>query len=595
MSKDKNFKKYIEKNISLNTNNNINIYKRDILFYIRNFNQYHIITKNNILYSKGLNNSGQLAINNDDIFLEFYNQNDFFNKNIIFISNGIRHSVFMTNDTINNIYTCGLLGTNFKYCSYIPKQIKINKKIIKIACGIEHTLLLTDEDENNLYGLGIDFNTHFFKPINLNTNKKILNIDCSQHTSIYLDTNNNIYIFGNYKKTNYKYPTLLVINKKILNCVINFSDIFFITSENNNNLYIWNKTIIYSDIIFDKLIIGILKQNETIICIDYQKEKYYYGKEPLFINNTCNIVFNKPIIKISNTNNLNLKLNLNSRFIKYKNSNNMFNNTLSIDFTDTKTDKTFSNIISKNSYSKIINLKPSGTKFCDYIDLMLSPSIPSNNYKLYFFSSNDTEPHKLANIDNGYGSYYTLYSDNTYKIFTKHFSKICLTLEPDIHIKNFFTQYKYTNINNDFNIKINSNYVEEYFISDVQIININNNQLININYKIKNLTLILNSPYEFFGLVKLKIHSLYNPNIYNINFQIKFINNIQIKKIHKITLNDIYKINIYSCMFDLKYNKKKIKVKYKNNFLFINPLVKTSTYIYLICELFKYKLKIIIE
>lgn len=609
MSRNIIFKKRIYKNSSFCTNKISIINNEEILSYIAGFNQYYIITKNKEIYVYGLNQNGQLGIGNNYKFINQFIKNIFFDKNIIFAAVGMRHCIFLTNEKINNVYSSGCnmygqLGLNYMFQTCIPKQIKLNKKIINIACGIEHTLLLTDECTNNLFGFGNNFNhqlglipeMQFNTPVNIKTISRILNIDCCQHSSIYLNCCNNMYIFGIYKKKIYKCPTLININKFIVMCNINYLDLFFITSEPINNLYAWNVCNLIENIIPNKFIIAMIKENETIICTDNQNNFYYCGNKPSFINNNLsNIVYNTPIINITDVNNIISKINFDSSYIIYNTAINSLNNSISINVIDYNSYNIFNDVMNLNSYSKIIDFIPSGTIFSDYVNLTVCPTLQSNNYELYYYSNNDITPYKLEITDNNYGTYYQLNENNTYKIFTKHFSKLCFILKPVVNIKHIRTQYCYTNINNLLDICINSNYVEEFKIVVKKIINIHNKKIMNINTVINETTLIFNSSREFYGLFQLEIATLNNPNIYNVEFRVNFYNNIIVTKKYHIYKNDIFRLNINSCLCNFYYNKKKIKVKYKNNNFIIFPKKKSITYIYIFTELYKNKIKFVIN
>lgn len=609
MSIDIIFLKCIYKNTSFCTNTISTIRDTDILSYITAFNQNYIITKNKNLYVHGLNVNGQLGIGNIKKFINKFKINSFFDKNIIHVAIGMRHCIFMTNEIINNIYSSGCnmygqLGKNCMPCAHIPQQIKLNKKIVKIACGIEHTLLLTDENTNNLYAFGNNFNyqlgiavqKQFHTPINIKTKSKILNIDCCQHASIYLDFHNNVYIFGTYKKNIYKNPVLINIDKFIVMCNINYSNLFILTSEIINNLYAWNTNRLIQNIISDKFIVTMTKQNETIICADDENNYYYYGNEPLFISNKLsNIVYNTPIINIIDVNNVISKINFGSSYIIYNTAKNSLNNSIYINVMDDILDDTFNDVIHENSHSKIIFFTPSGTIFSDYVDLTVCPILQSNNYELYYYSHDDIVPQKLEITDNNYGAYYQLNEYNNYKIFTKHFSKLCLVLKPVVNIKHIPTQYYYTNIYNILNITINTNYSEDFIIVVTKIINIHNKKIMNIKSLINGTTLIFNSSREFYGLVQVKITSINNPNIYNVEFCVNFHNKIKVKKKYHIYKNDIFKLDINSCLCNFNYNKKKIKLKYKNNSITIYAKKKSTTHICIFTGLYKKKIKIVVE
>jgi hypothetical protein len=603
------FFKYTHKKKFFCTNTFSIIKDNDILSYIASFNQNYIITKTNDLYAYGLNRNGQLGLGNTDDFITKFQKNSFFSKNVILVAIGMRHCIFMTNEIINNIYSSGCnmygqLGINIISQTSVPRQININKKIIKVACGIEHTLLLTDENINNLYGFGNNFNSQlgvfgkieYDLPINIQTMSKVANIDCSQHTSVYLDWNKNMYIFGIYKKNVYKYPTLININKNVIAFNINYSDLFFITSEKINNLYVWNTQKLTQNILPTTLIVSITKQNETIICVDSENNYYYYGDVPLFINNnSSNMVYNNPNILLKDKNKVLSNINCRSSYISYNDANNSINNSIVISVEDNVEDEDFRNVININSYFKIIKFSPEGTTFSDYIDLTLYPILQSDNYKLYFISKNDPFPTKLENTDDGYGAYYQLDKTNGYKIFTKHFSKACAVLDTVTNIKYIPPQHWYTHTYNKIDLTIESNYMEEYYITVTKIINLHNKKIMNVFSSVNGTSVTFNSQYEFCGLVQLEIRAINYQKIFNGEFRVYFYNRIKVRKKYIINKNNILKLDIGSSLCNVTYNKKKIKLKHTHNKIILYPNNETITNIYFFTKLYKIKLKIIVQ
>lgn len=117
----------------------------------------------NNLYSCGNNSSGQLGLGITGNSSTFQNVTSGINaKKIISISSGNSHSLLLTNELTNNLYACGnnasgQLGlgdtTNRNTFQNITSGIS-GKKIKNINCGNNYSFILTDDTINNLYSCG---------------------------------------------------------------------------------------------------------------------------------------------------------------------------------------------------------------------------------------------------------------------------------------------------------------------------------------------------------------------------------------------------------------------------------------------------------
>jgi alpha-tubulin suppressor-like RCC1 family protein len=169
------------------------------------------------LYSTGYNIYGQLGLG--DISRRLYFQNATINisgKNIINVSVGEKHSLILTNDSTNNLYSCGYngfgqlgLGDNTDRNVFTSVTTNISGKTInQISGGGDHSLILINDTSNNLYACGSNNNNQlgtgtgnintFQITSNATTNPYYNNISAGRYSS-YATTGtekNNLYSWG---------------------------------------------------------------------------------------------------------------------------------------------------------------------------------------------------------------------------------------------------------------------------------------------------------------------------------------------------------------------------------------------------------------
>jgi alpha-tubulin suppressor-like RCC1 family protein len=236
----------------------------------------YIITSDNSnnAYSCGNNSNGELGIGST------FDRNVFTNistnisgKKVLSIVGGEFHCMLMTNEDKNNLYSCGRndygqlgRGNNTHQTTFQPvTHGTINgKKIIYVYAGGNHSLILTNDTSNNLYscgnnskgqlGLGslIDASRNTFTNITTNiSGKKIINISAGNEHSLLLtsDTSNNLYSCGNNSngelgignntnQSSFQLANAGSINtKKILSISAGGYHSILLTNENLNNLY----------------------------------------------------------------------------------------------------------------------------------------------------------------------------------------------------------------------------------------------------------------------------------------------------------------------------------------------------------------------
>jgi len=233
----------------------------------------YIITtdSSNNSYSCGRNNQGQLGIGNTSNRNSFQNiTTNIFGKKVISIVGGNEFSLLITNETQNNLYSCGYnvdgqlgLGNNTSPNTTF-QNITINisgKKIIAVSAGVRHSLIITSEATNNLYscgrnsegqlGIGNTTNINTFQNVTTNiSGKKIVFISAGGYSSYALtnENSNNLYSCGRnldgelglsdkINKTTFQNVTADISGKKIIAVAGGGFSSYILTNESQNNLY----------------------------------------------------------------------------------------------------------------------------------------------------------------------------------------------------------------------------------------------------------------------------------------------------------------------------------------------------------------------
>lgn len=225
----------------------------------------------NNAYSCGKNNYGQLGIGSAIDRNVFTNiSTNISGKKVLSIVGGEFHCMLMTDEFTNNVYSCGRnnygqlgIGNNTNQSTFQPVT-SVNDKIIYVYAGGNHSLILTNDTSNNLYscgnnskgqlGLGslIDASRNTFTNITTNiSGKKIINISAGNEHSLLLtsDTSNNLYSCGNNSngelgignntnQSSFQLANVGSINtKKIISISAGRYHSLLLTNENLNNLY----------------------------------------------------------------------------------------------------------------------------------------------------------------------------------------------------------------------------------------------------------------------------------------------------------------------------------------------------------------------
>jgi hypothetical protein len=170
-------------------------------------------TSNNLVYSYGKNEFGQLGLtNNENMFLPT-EITKLTGSNINFVACGYSHSIFLNTDN-NLVYSCGdnkygQLGLNHNINISIPTEITtlIGCNINKVVCGDYHTIFLNTSN-NLVYSCGKNTNGqlglyHYCNisiPTEITTLRgcNINKVVCGNNYSVFLNTNNSlVYYCGN--------------------------------------------------------------------------------------------------------------------------------------------------------------------------------------------------------------------------------------------------------------------------------------------------------------------------------------------------------------------------------------------------------------
>lgn len=233
-------------------------------------------------YSCGKNNQGQLGIGNTTDKNTFQNIiTNIFGKKVISIVGGNEFALLITNESQANLYSCGYnvngqlgLGNNTSPNTTF-QNVTINiseKKIIAVSAGVGHSLIITSEATNNLYscgknsegqlGIGNTTDNNTFQNVTTNINgKNIVFISAGSFSSYVLtnENSNNLYSCGrnldgelglndNINKTTFQNVTTDISGKKIIHVAGGGSSSYILTNESQNNLYSTGNNDIYGEL-----------------------------------------------------------------------------------------------------------------------------------------------------------------------------------------------------------------------------------------------------------------------------------------------------------------------------------------------------------
>ena len=224
----------------------------------------------NNLYACGLNTNGQLGLN-DNFDRNIFTQvtQNISGKKIIGVASGSNHTAIITHESTNNLYTAGSnfygqLGINDNFDKNTFTQVTqtiSGKKVIGLACGAYHTLVITNEDLNNLYTCGIcnfgqlglnDLVNRFsFTQVTETIGgKKVIGVSCGSYQSVIItnESTNNLYACGHngagrlglndtVTRLIFTKVTQTISGKKIIDIACGAFHTAIITDETTNNLY----------------------------------------------------------------------------------------------------------------------------------------------------------------------------------------------------------------------------------------------------------------------------------------------------------------------------------------------------------------------
>jgi hypothetical protein len=179
--------------------------------------------------------------------------------------------------------------------------------------------------------------------------------------------------------------------------------------------------------------------------LDTSTNNIYYTYNPtsgeisVNTNKSVNLIVSEatPVISLTNNNS-----NSTLSFFTYNNSNTLI-------YPNNQT--TFSNIITANSVSlssstlynlqnikSRVILEPSGAQFTSHVSYQVSvtPTISSNQTKIYFKSGNDIIPQEIPSSNTSSNDVYYQYTSSSglVTIYTKHFSESIVTQEPSNNV-----------------------------------------------------------------------------------------------------------------------------------------------------------------
>lgn len=227
----------------------------------------------NNLYSCGNNGNGQLGLGNTNSIFSFQTVCNFsaniLNKKVVSVVSGAAFSLVITNELTNNLYSCGNningqlgLGDNSSRTTFQNATLGISDKIIvAISAGELYSLLLTNDSSNNLYscglnssgqlGLGDSLDRNTFQNVTTGiSGKTIKAINCGNDYSFLLttDSSNNLYSCGNNRlgqlglgdntnRNTFQIVTSGISGKKVLSASGGTGQSLILTNDISNNLY----------------------------------------------------------------------------------------------------------------------------------------------------------------------------------------------------------------------------------------------------------------------------------------------------------------------------------------------------------------------
>nr|QBK90288.1 MAG: F-box and regulator of chromosome condensation repeat protein [Pithovirus LCPAC102] len=164
-----------------------------------------IIDKNDVLWSLGFGNVGQLGLGNNIDNKNIYTKLKFEHK-VKSVSCGFEHNMLIDeNDELwgfgYNAY--GQLGLGHNENINIPTKIPFNYKVKIISCGGNHTMIIDKNNElwsfgDNMCGqLGLCHNEDINIPIKIPLKNKVKSVSCGNEYTILIDINDEIWSFGN--------------------------------------------------------------------------------------------------------------------------------------------------------------------------------------------------------------------------------------------------------------------------------------------------------------------------------------------------------------------------------------------------------------
>lgn len=231
------------------------------------------LDSSNNLYSCGNNGSGQLGIGNTvskSIFQVVSNFSpNILNKKVVSVVSGATFALLITNESTNNLYACGNngsgqlgLGNNTNINTFQNVTFPISgKKIVGISAGDSHSLLLTDDVSNNLYSCGLNSSGQLGLGNYTNSNtfqnatsgilgKTIKLINCGNNYSFLItnDTTNNLYSCGSNSlgqlglgdtanRNNFNNVVSGISGKRVLSASGGGGQSLILTNDISNNLY----------------------------------------------------------------------------------------------------------------------------------------------------------------------------------------------------------------------------------------------------------------------------------------------------------------------------------------------------------------------